>query len=86
MRLTCPHCQQNTLRIRSSQQQLSTLRRIWVQCINVHCGFTGAGHTEITHQINAPAVLNTAIRLKQQGGHQKSVAMLPTEQVNHNIV
>lgn len=63
MSLNCPHCRQSTLRIRSSQQEHPTLRRIWVQCTNVHCGFTGSGYTEITHEISAPAYVNREVKL-----------------------
>lgn len=64
MSLTCPHCLQKSLIVRSSAQECPTLRSLWVQCKNVNCGFTGRGYTEITHEISPSATPNHQIQLR----------------------
>lgn len=79
MSLICPHCQQKTLRIRSSRQTFYTLKRIWVQCTNLHCGFTGSGYTEITHQISAPAHANSEVKLAPYHKYEPLKTKTPQE-------
>lgn len=69
MSLICPHCLQKTLIIRTSSQELPVFRKIWVQCQNIECGFTGAGHTEITHEISPSAMPNNQIQLQHIKKH-----------------
>ena len=61
--MPCPHCQATTLRIRSSQQNHPLLKKIWLQCPNLMCGFTCGGHIEITHTISPSAMPNPSIHL-----------------------
>ena len=62
--ILCPHCRLANLRIRSSEQVHPLLKKIWLQCDNLHCGFTCGGNIEITYQISPSVIPNCNIRLQ----------------------
>ncbi|MFT0694129.1 ogr/Delta-like zinc finger family protein [Acinetobacter bereziniae] len=61
--MICPHCEANTLMIRSSKQQHPLFKVIYFQCRDVLCGFTCQAHLEIKYQISPPALENPEISL-----------------------
>lgn len=61
--MCCPHCEQNSLRVRSSKQPHSLLKIIYFQCKDVNCGFTCQANLEIKHQISPPALANPNINI-----------------------
>ena len=72
--ILCPHCKTANLRIRSSQQHHLLLKRLWLQCPNLECGFTCGGNLEITHQLSPSAVpnLNVQQQLDQNEAARKA--------------
>lgn len=73
--LLCPHCESTNLRIRSSQQEHKLLKRIWLQCPNLFCGFSCGGNIEITHELSPSATPNPAVQLMTL----KEIALLKAE-------
>ena len=59
----CPHCEQNSLRVRSSKQPHPLLKIIYFQCKDINCGFTCQANLEIKHQISPPALANPNINI-----------------------
>ena len=59
----CPHCEQNSLRVRSSKQPHPLLKIIYFQCKDVNCGFTCQANLEIKYQISPPALVNPDINI-----------------------
>lgn len=62
--LLCPHCKAANLQIRSSIQEHILLKTLFLQCRNVHCGFTGRGNIEITHEISPSAIPDANVNLR----------------------
>lgn len=62
--LLCPHCKAANLQIRSSIQEHILLKTLFLQCRNVHCGFTGRGNIEITHEISPSAIPDCNVKLR----------------------
>ena len=62
--LLCPHCKAANLQIRSSIQEHILLKTLFLQCRNIHCGFTGRGNIEITHEISPSAIPDANVNLR----------------------
>lgn len=62
--LRCPHCKENNLRIRSSEQEHALLKKIFLQCPNLFCSFSCGGIIEITHEISPSAIPDANVRLR----------------------
>ena len=60
----CPHCGSPT-RSRSTRLVTSTLREIYLQCTNLHCGASFGAQFAITHQIAPSARPNPEVRLRK---------------------
>lgn len=58
----CPHCE-SSLIIRSSEQDSPLVKRIWLQCRNLACGFTAQGFLSIECEISPPATPNPKVNL-----------------------
>ena len=58
----CPHCE-SSLIIRSSEQESPIVKRIYLQCKNLACGFTAQGFLSIESEISPPANPNRKINL-----------------------
>ncbi|WP_323842933.1 ogr/Delta-like zinc finger family protein [Moraxella sp. Pampa] len=61
----CPHCKQKTVRVRTSRTEHILLRRLWVQCQNLSCGWTGTYHCECDGELSPSATPDPAICLPQ---------------------
>lgn len=61
----CPHCKQKTIRIRTSRNEHILLRRLWVQCQNLSCGWTGTYNCECDGELSPSATPDPAIKLPQ---------------------
>lgn len=59
----CPHCNQKTLRVRTSRQEHLLLRRLWVQCNNLNCGWTGIYSCECESELSPSATPNPSIKI-----------------------
>ena len=63
LKMICPHCEKNTLRVRSSKQPHPLLKILYFQCRDVDCGFTCQANLEIKHQISPPSLANPNINI-----------------------
>lgn len=66
----CPHCE-SFLMIRSSEQESPLVKRIWLQCRNLACGFTAQGFLSIECEISPPAVPNEEVNLPRSIIHKQ---------------
>lgn len=60
----CPHCQ-STAVIRTTKKLHNLLKRSYIQCSNVHCGWTGVAHIEIVGECSPSATPNPQIQLQK---------------------
>ncbi|UTO04798.1 ogr/Delta-like zinc finger family protein [Moraxella sp. FZLJ2107] len=65
-RLTCPHCEQRTLFVRTSRQITPLYREEYLQCANVECGWVGYGAREILWETSPSAKPNPNIKIAQK--------------------
>lgn len=59
----CPHCKQKTVRIRTSRQEHILLRRLWVQCQNLKCSWTGTVTCECDGELSPSATPDPRVNL-----------------------
>lgn len=59
----CPHCKQKTVRIRTSRQEHILLRRLWVQCQNLKCSWTGTFTCECDGELSPSATPDPRVNL-----------------------
>ncbi|STY82504.1 MULTISPECIES: ogr/Delta-like zinc finger family protein [Moraxella] len=73
MRWICPHCKKNSVRIRSSRQEHALLRRMWVQCTNLSCSWSGTMSCEYDGEMSPSGIPDSNIKLPQRHRGRKEV-------------
>ncbi|WP_196296427.1 ogr/Delta-like zinc finger family protein [Moraxella bovoculi] len=65
MAWVCPHCKQKTVRIRTSRDEHILMRRLWVQCQNLSCGWAGTYNCECDGELSPSATPDPQVKLPQ---------------------
>lgn len=66
----CPHCG-SYFPVRSSYEESPILRRVYLQCTNIECGFSAQAFIEIKYELSPSGAPNPEITLLKSPAKQK---------------
>lgn len=75
----CPHCRFPAV-IRGSELVHELLRKEWLQCSNVACGWTGASDSELAYELSPSAMPNPNVRLPLAPSRMRAALMQSDEE------